>query len=160
MVNIAQPASQPDVRGDLPLDSWLRGVHPGQQVWWNDPSIGLWSGHYIVDEIQGNAVTRQNTPLILREVPESSVRASIEARAAELSPTKPEDLLPVVDRYEGASTIRGYATTKQQALYLGNAVLDHMVIVVDLAENVTMHDGTVLEKAWVASTGMAEFDQD
>lgn len=139
-----------ELDGNLPPDSWLRNLRPGDEVWWNDPDHHMSSGIYCIASINSDdGVQFDDTVLMLA----NEAGSNAEAFARELSPTQPENLFPVVDGDCGNGDLYGYATSKEAAIDAGNnngfadEVLDAY-----LAENVTLRDGTVVAKAWVATT--------
>ena len=75
-----------------------------------------------------------------------------EVYASELSPTQPEGLYPVVDGEHGEADIYGYATSKAEAIDVGNATFLDEVVDAYLADNVVLQDGFTVPKAWVATT--------
>lgn len=135
---------------DLSIDSWLRTLAPGDEVWWNDPHCGISSGIYKVSEINagGGAVTATDIVLQLK----NEAGSEAEVFASEVSPSQPEELYPVVDGDDGNGDIYGYARTKDEAMEVGNQTFADEVVDGYLAENVTLRDGTTVPKAWVALT--------
>ncbi len=134
--------------GDLPLNSWLRNLQPASQVWWNDPDHHKSSGYYTIDFINGDEVAFNDTIIMLK----NAAGSQAEVFAHELSPTQPEDLYPVVDGDCGNGDIYGYATSKEEAIEVGNETFVDPVGDAYLAENVTLSDGSKVDKAWVALT--------
>lgn len=68
---------------NLPTDSWLRALAPGDEVWWNDPDDGVSSGCYTVaailvedGEMYGDTVLRLT----------NDAGSEVEVYASELSP--------------------------------------------------------------------------
>lgn len=138
-----------EVEGNLPLDSWLRDLRPGDQVWWNDPDHHKSSGVYRVTSIHSDdGVLFDDTILMLA----NEAGGNSEVFARELSPAQPENLFPVVDGDSGSIDMYGYARSKEEAIDVGNETFADEVLDAYLAENVTLHDGTTLAKAWVATT--------
>lgn len=135
---------------ELPMDSWLRTLAPGDEVWWNDPHCGLSSGIYKVAGInsENGAVEACDTVLQLK----NDAGSEAEVFASELAPSQPEGLYPVVDGDDGNGDIYGYARTKDEAIDVGNATFADGVVDGYLAENVTLRNGTLIPMAWVALT--------
>lgn len=136
--------------GNLPLDSWLRNLRPGDEVWWNDPDHHKSSGIYRLASINSDDGVQFDDAILMLE---NETGSNSEVFARELSPAQPENLFPVVDGDCGNGDLYGYATSKEAAIDAGNnngfadEVLDAY-----LAENVTLRDGTKAGKAWVATT--------
>lgn len=71
--------------GDLPIESWLRNLAPGSEVWWTDPDEGFSSGYYTVDSINADEVDSEDTVIILK----TAAGGVAEVFAGELKPSKP-----------------------------------------------------------------------
>lgn len=135
--------------GNLPPDSWLRNLQPGDEVWWNDPDHHKSSGIYRIASINSDdGVQFDDTVLMLAN--EAGSNAEVFAR--ELSPSQPESLFPVTDGDCGNGDLYGYATSKEEAIEVGNESFADEVVDAYLAENVTLCDGSKHPKAWVAVT--------
>lgn len=134
--------------GNLPKGSWLRKLKSGDQVWWNDPDLGISSGIHTIDSISGSFIVNSGTVLVLK----SDTGGGAEVFASELAPSQPEGLFPVVDGDAGDGDIYGYADSNETAMAVGNATFADKVDAVYLAENITLRDGTFAPKAWVALT--------
>lgn len=134
----------------LPVDSWLRPLALGDEVWWTDPHCGISSGIYKIARIddERGVVGYADTILLLK----NDEGSEVEAFASELSPSQPEDLYPVIDGDDGNGNIYGYAKTRDDAIEVGNATFADEVVDGYLAENVTLCDGSIVAKAWVALT--------
>lgn len=90
---------------------WYTSLRAGDEVWWNDPDHGISSGYYTAEDIQSEDEIHDYTVLRLK----NSAGSSSEVFAHEMSPDKPEGLLPVV--YDGE--VCGYATSEDAALDCG-----------------------------------------
>lgn len=137
-----------EMEGAIPQDSWLRGVTVGSEVWWNDPDHGISSGYYTVDSINGDNVEDEDTVLNLK----NSAGSSAEVFASELAATQPEDLYAVVEKAEGTFQRVGYASSKDEAVEVGNATMADEVVDATLEVDVVFADGSTLPKAWFAQT--------
>lgn len=136
-----------EFEGNLPLNSWLRNLRPGDQVWWNDPDHHKSSGIYRIDAINSDdGVLFDDTILMLK----NDAGSNSEVFARELSSVQPDDLFPVVDGDCGNGDLYGYATSKENAIDVGNESFADEVVDAYLAENVTLRDGSKHPKAWVA----------
>lgn len=134
--------------GNLPLDSWLRQLHEGDQVWWNDPDHGISSGYYRIDIVNGTWVDSDDSILMLK----NEAGSQTEVYAHELSPSQPEGLYPVVDGDAGDGDLYGYADSKETAIDVGNSSFADEVVDAYLTENVVLVSGEKLPKAWVVLT--------
>lgn len=135
--------------GNLPLDSWLRNLRPGDDVWWNDPDHHKSSGIYRIHSIHSDeGILFDDTILIL--VNEAGSNSEVFAR--ELSPAQPDGLFPVIDGDCGNGDIYGFAASKEEAIEIGNETFADEVVDAYLAENVTLRDGKKVDKAWVTLT--------
>lgn len=145
-----QPFEQSD--SSLPEDSWLRALASDDEVWWHDPHAGISSGIYRIDSINSETgkIEGVDTVVILS----NAAGSHSEVFAAELAPAQPEDLFPVIDGDDGNGDIYGYATSKEDAIDVGNATFADEVVDAYLAESVTLRDGSTVAKAWVATTSM------
>ena len=76
---------------NLPNDSWLRALAPGDEVWWNDPDAGISSGYYNVAAILAEGGV-QSSETVLRL--KNDAGSEIEVYTSELSPVRPEELGP------------------------------------------------------------------
>lgn len=138
-----------EFEGNLPPGSWQRNLRPGDEVWWNDPDLHKSSGIYRIASINSdNGVLFDDTVLMLR----NEAGSDSEVFARELSPSQPENLFPVVDGDSGSIDTYGYATSKEEAIEVGNETFGNEVFDAFLAENVMLRDGTTVAKAWVALT--------
>lgn len=93
----------------LAFAEWMResgGVSyaVGDEVWWNDPDHRISSGYYRVESVRGEIITIKN-----------EAGSTAQAFVHELSPTKPDGLLPVV--YDGE--VCGHAKSAEEALECG-----------------------------------------
>lgn len=127
---------------------WRRTLAAGDEVWWNDPAHGISTGIYTIEFINGDEVVYEDTVLMLK----NPAGSQTEVLACELSPAQPENLFPVVDGDDGNGDVYGYATSKEEALDVGNATFVDEVVDAYLAHNVTLRDGSTLASAWVALT--------
>ncbi len=135
--------------GNLPLDSWLRNLQHGDQVWWNDPDHHKSSGIYQINAINSDdGVVFDDTVLILN----NEAGSTVEVFARELSPTRPDNLFPVVDSDCGKGDLYGYATSKEEVIELGNELFADEVVDAYLADNITLNDGSTHPKVWIATT--------
>ncbi len=138
-----------EFEGNLPLDSWLRNLRPGDDVWWNDPDHHKSSGIYRIHSIHSDeGILFDDTILML--VNEAGSNSEVFAR--ELSPAQPDGLFPVIDGDCGNGDIYGFAASKEVAIEVGNETFADEVVDAYLAENVTLRDGKKVDKAWVALT--------
>ncbi len=134
--------------GNLPLNAWLRNLKPGDRVWWNDSDHHKSSGYYTIDRINGDEIIFDDAILFVK----NADGASAEVLARELSAVKPENLQPVTDGDCGNGDLVGYAASKEEAIAVGNASLVDEVVDAYRVENITLRDGTQVDKAWVVLT--------
>lgn len=133
--------------GNLPVDSWLRSLNPGQEVWWNDPDNHRSSGIYTVEGILFDKITDDDDMLVIR----NDAGSVAEVLAHELSPSKPDNLFEVV--YGGETY--GYAADAEAAVEVVGPTKAAFAV---LEENVQIGDAAI-PKAWVVREGTQEDDR-
>lgn len=134
--------------GNLPLNAWLRNLKPGDRVWWNDPDHHKLSGYYTIDFINGDEIISDDAILFVKNAEGSNA----EVLARELSAVKPENLLAVTDGDCGNGDLYGYATSKEEAIAVGNASFADEVVDAYRVDNIPLRDGTKVDRAWVVLT--------
>lgn len=131
-------------------NDWLHTIAPGDKVWWNDPEHGVGSGYYKIAEKPELYDMDFMDPVFTLQ---DKAGSEIEVFASELSETCPNGLYPVVDGESGSVDVYGYASSKEEAIDVGNATFTcDEVVDAYLAKKVVLHDGTAVSKAWVACT--------
>jgi len=128
---------------ELELDSWLRALVPGDEVFWCDPDRHISSGIYKIDSIVGERIETLDAVVVLK----NSAGSTAEVFASELASHKPENLLQVVFR----GMIFGYADSADLATSKAadafNVVFEQVHATIE--ENVEVDGGEILGKAWV-----------
>lgn len=139
-----------EFEGNLPLNSWLRNLLPGDQVFWCDPDHHYTSGGYTIDFINGGEIIFDDTILMLK----NEAGSAVEVFARELAPVMPEGLKAVVfnGEYCGCATSAEAAIEAAQAH--GNAGDEGLFAV--LEKETPTGTGSVMTDCWVVRQGAPE----
>lgn len=131
---------------DIDRSDWTRLLAPGCKVWWMDPGHGVSSGNYVIEDIQSSDGELEDFTIVHIK---NDAGSYAEVFLRELTPVQPDNCYPLVDNVENGREIAGYATSKEAALEACRANIGNPTWGIELANHVTLGDGTTVPKAWL-----------
>lgn len=131
---------------DIKRSDWLGLLMPGCKVWWMDPGHGVSSGNYVIDDIQSSDGELEDFTIVHLK---NDAGSHAEVFLRELTPVQPDNYYPLVDNIDNGREIVGYANSKEAALQACRANIDNPSREIELADCVTLGDGTTVPKAWL-----------